>query len=75
MSAKTKEELLYMIDNCTTIAELFEIVRDEHIDMRMQTLCIASNIPPKMLTATPDSGESPMERLRKVVHLAAENQR
>ena len=69
----SKKDLLKRIDSCETIAELFEIVRTENIDMRMQTLCSASNIPPKMLTYDPSCTESPLDRLRTVVRLAAEN--
>ena len=68
-----KADLLKRIDDCTTIAQLFELVRHEHIDMRMQTLCSASNIPPKMLTYDYNCTESPLERLRKVVRLAVQN--
>ncbi|MBR3971492.1 MAG: hypothetical protein IKJ83_01200 [Ruminococcus sp.] len=68
-----KNELLNKIDGCETIADLFALVQEENIDMRMQTLCSASNIPPKMLTYDPTSTESPLERLRKVVRLTVEN--
>lgn len=68
-----KNELLRKIDNCETISDLFALVKEENIDMRMQTLCSASNIPPKMLTYDPTSDESPLERLRKVVRLTVEN--
>ena len=61
------------INACETISELFSIVRDEHIDIRMQTLCSASNIPPKMFNHDPDSLEPAFERLRKLVLLAIEN--
>lgn len=68
-----KKELLVKIDSCETIADLFALVKEENIDMRMQTLCSASNIPPKMLTYDPTSAESPLERLRKVVKLSVES--
>lgn len=68
-----KKELLMKIDRCETIADLFALVKEENIDMRMQTLCSASNIPPKMLTYDPTSAESPLERLRKVVKLSVES--
>ena len=73
MCSTEKDELLKRIDNCQSIVELFELVKNENIDMRMQTLCSASNIPPKMLTYDSSSTESPLERLRAVVRLAAKN--
>ena len=73
MCDNEREELLRRIDNCQSIAELFELVKKENIDMRMQTLCGASNIPPKMLTYDASSTETPLQRLRAVVRLAAQN--
>ncbi len=72
---KTKSELLEAIDNCTTIADIFELVREENIDMRMQTLRGASCIPPKMLTFDENSKESPIDRLKTVVRLTVESTR
>ncbi|MBQ4105136.1 MAG: hypothetical protein IJC86_01960 [Clostridia bacterium] len=69
---RTKDEILSAIKDCKTIDELFSIVRQEHIDIRMQTLCGASSIPPKSLTFTSASAESPLDRLKAAVHLAAE---
>lgn len=74
-SDKNIPELIKKIDNCQSITELFELVKEENIDMRMQTLCSASNIPPKMLTYDYTSTESPLDRLKKVVRLAVENNR
>lgn len=72
---KSKEELLREVENCTTISELFVLVKKENIDMRMQTLCSASNIPPRLLDYdSVVSIEDPLIRLRKVVSLAIENQ-
>ncbi len=72
---KSKEELLREVANCTTISELFVLVKKENIDMRMQTLCSASNIPPRLLDYdSAVSIEDPLIRLRKVVSLAIENQ-
>lgn len=71
----TKEELLKAIHDCTNIAELFALVKSKNIDMRMQTLCSASNIPPKLLEYDSQASiEDPLIRLKKVVSLAAENQ-
>ncbi len=72
---RTKIELLRAIDNCTTIADIFELVRAENIDMRMQTLRGASCIPPKMLTFDENSDESPLDRLKAVVRLTIESTR
>lgn len=74
MCGTQKEELIKRIDECQSIAELFELVKKENIDMRMQTLCSASNIPPKMLTYDATSTETPLDRLRTVVRLAVLNQ-
>ncbi len=71
----TKAELLARIDSCTTISEIFEFVRAENIDMRMQTLCSASCIPPRMLTYDNTSDETPLQRLKAVVRLTVENTR
>lgn len=72
---KPKEALLTEVNNCSTIAELFALVKNENIDMRMQTLCSASNIPPKLLEYDSSASlEDPLIRLRKVVRLAVENQ-
>lgn len=65
--------LLKALDNCDTISELFELVRNEQIDIRMQTLCSASNIPPKIFNNDPESLEPAFERLRKLVKLAIEH--
>ncbi|MBE6738083.1 MAG: hypothetical protein IKB72_04485 [Ruminococcus sp.] len=67
--------LLEEVDNCSTISELFELVRNEKIDIRMQTLCSASNIPPKMFNHDPESMEPAFERLKKLVKLAIEHNR
>lgn len=74
-SGLSREELLNAIDSCTTIADIFTLVKSENIDMRMQTLCSASNIPPKLLEYDSSASiEDPLVRLKKVVSLAVENQ-
>ncbi len=74
-SGKSKEDLLREIDSCSTIAQIFSLVKNENIDMRMQTLCSASNIPPKLLEYDSSASlEDPLIRLKKVVRLAVENQ-
>lgn len=73
-TGKTKDELLKEIDSCSTIAELFVLVKTESIDMRMQTLCSASNIPPKLLDYDSSASlEDPLIRLKTVVRLAVQN--
>ncbi len=72
---KSKAELLRALENCTSIADIFEFVRAQNIDMRMQTLRGASCIPPKMLTFDETSLESPIDRLKAVVKLTIENTR
>lgn len=72
---KSKEDLLKEVDRCSTISELFALVKNNNIDMRMQTLCSASNIPPKLLEYDSSASiEDPLIRLKKVVRLATENQ-
>ncbi|MBQ8000947.1 MAG: hypothetical protein IJ298_06950 [Ruminococcus sp.] len=74
-TGKTKEALLRQIDACSTIAELFTLVKTENIDMRMQTLCSASNIPPKLPEYDSSASiEDSLVRLKDVVRLAVENQ-
>ena len=45
----TKSQLLVAVDNAKTIADLFELVKTQDINMRMHTLPGASNIPAKRL--------------------------
>ncbi len=74
-TCKAKDELLKAVDSCSTIAELFVLVKNENIDMRMQTLNSASNIPPKLLEYDSSASiEDPLIRLKKVVSLAVEDQ-
>lgn len=74
-TGKTKEALLRQVDACSSIAELFMLVKTENIDMRMQTLCSASNIPQKLLEYNSAASiEDPLVRLKQVVRLAVENQ-
>ncbi len=70
-SAKNKESLLAAIDRCEGIHDLFELVKSENIDIRMQTLGTASSIPPKDTDAT--SEENPLIKLKEMVSLAVIN--
>lgn len=45
----TKSQLLVAVDDAKTIADLFELVKTQDINMRMHTLPGASNIPAKRL--------------------------
>lgn len=71
----SKTELLCSIDCCTSIAQMFELVRQEQIDIRMQNLCSASCIPPKELRLDYDSPEAALDRLKDAIRLAVENTR
>ena len=61
-------ELLRAIDTCPTIDKLFELVKNEHIVIRMQSQNAASNIPYQPL---PKDTTPPLERLRAQVREAA----
>ena len=58
-------ELLRAIDTCPTIGQLMELVRNEHIVIRMKSQQAASNIPFRPLEQNP--GISPLESLREQV--------
>lgn len=45
----TKSQLLDAVDDAKTIADLFELVKTQDVNMRMHTLPGASNIPAKRL--------------------------
>ena len=45
----SKAELIKAVDNAKTIADLFELVKTQDINMRMHTLPGASNLPAKRL--------------------------
>lgn len=72
MNADKKKELLKAVDNCQSISELFELVRKEHIDIRMQTLCSASCIPPKPINFDPADAVAPLVKLKSAVRFAVE---
>ena len=59
------EELLRAVDTCPSIDKLFELVKNEHIVIRMKSQQGASNIPFRPLPEKP--GLSPLESLRKQV--------
>ncbi len=72
----SKNHLLYDIDKCKTVNELYNIVRKNGIAVRMQTLHSASNIFTEKSAAP---GEAPsegahLERLKRYVMQAVEEQ-
>ena len=60
--------LLREVDNCKTIGEIFDLVKREHIVIRMKSQNAASNIPLEPLEKNP--AISPIETLRKQVREA-----
>ena len=62
------ERLMYKIDTCPTIDQLFKLVKDEHIVIQMKSQNAASNIPFQPL---PKDTTPPLEKLREQVREAA----
>ncbi len=58
----TTEELLRAIDLCPTIEQLFAIVKNEHIVIRMQSFNSASSLPKQAPKPIPDL--SPLDSLK-----------
>ena len=65
---RTTEELLRAIDACPTIDKLFELVKNEHIVIQMQSFSSASSLPKQAPKLIPDM--SPLESLRSRVRQA-----
>ena len=64
----TKEQLIRAVETCPTIDKLFELVKNEHIVIRMKSFNSASNLPrqnPSELQMIPD--KSPLDRLKEQV--------
>ena len=64
----TKEQLIRAVETCPTIDKLFELVKNEHIVIRMKSFNSASNLPrqnPSELQMIPDKG--PLDRLKEQV--------
>ena len=64
----TKEQLIRAVQTCPTIDKLFELVKNEHIVIRMKSFSSASGLPQKRLSGaelTPD--KSPLDRLKEQV--------
>lgn len=65
-----KSELLEAVDNCKNIGELFALVKNQDINMRMHTLPSASNIPAKRLEIRSfPEGTSYLDKLKAAVKL------
>ena len=64
----TKEQLIRAVQTCPTIDKLFELVKNEHIVIRMKSFNSASSLPQRRLGGAelmPDA--SPLERLKEQV--------
>lgn len=64
----TKEQLIRAVETCPTIDKLFELVKNEHIVIRMKSFNSASSLPQKKIGETeliPD--KSPLDRLKEQV--------
>ncbi len=64
----TKEQLIRAVEICPTIDKLFELVKNEHIVIKMKSFNSASGLPQRKLSGAelkPDS--SPLDRLKKQV--------
>ena len=64
----TTEQILRAIETCPTIDKLFEIVKNEHIVIQMQSFSSASSIPAKNVPLIPD--KSPLDSLKEQVAAA-----
>ena len=65
---RSKADLIRRVETCPTIDKLFEIVKNEHIVIRMKSQSSASNLPQQRLSGDelqPDT--TPLERLRQQV--------
>lgn len=64
----TKEQLIRAVQTCPTIDKLFELVKNEHIVIRMKSFNSASGLPQHRLSGEelkPD--KSPLDRLKEQV--------
>lgn len=64
----TKEQLIRAVQTCPSIDKLFELVKNEHIVIRMKSQNSASCLPQRKLSGgelTPDT--TPLERLKQQV--------
>ncbi len=69
-----KNELLRAVDEAKNIGDLFKLVKEQEINMRMHTLPGASNIKPKKLELRSfPPGTTHLDRLKAAVKLTVEN--
>ncbi|MBQ3284656.1 MAG: hypothetical protein IJH40_03355 [Ruminococcus sp.] len=68
----TTEQLLRAIDTCPTIDKLFELVKNEHIVIQMQSFNSASSLPKQAPKPIPDL--SPLDSLKIRVREAVLNE-
>lgn len=64
----SKEQLIRAVETCPTIDKLFELVKSEHIVIRMKSFSSASGLPqqkPSEMELMPD--KSPLDRLKEQV--------
>lgn len=59
-------ELFKAIDACTTLSELFDLIKRENIVVQMHSQSGASNLKPRKLSPV-DTKEPPLERLKKEI--------
>lgn len=65
---KNTQSLLKEVDECKTLADVYTLVRDRNIDVRMRSLTSASNIPRIPLdTKTVTSPEQYLENIKNAV--------
>ena len=70
----SKEKLLAEIDKAKSIGDLFKLVKEQDINMRMHTLPGASNVAPKRLELRSfPPGTTHLDRLKAAVRLTVEN--
>ena len=70
----SKRQLLRAIDKAKTISDLFKLVKEQDINMRMHTLPSASNVAPKRLELRSfPPGTTHLDRLKAAVKLTVEN--
>lgn len=66
----SKQELLNEVDKCKSISELFSLVKNQEINMRMHTLPSASNVPAKRLEIRSfPKGTTYLDKLKEAVKL------
>ena len=69
-----KQQILRAVDKAKTISDLFKLVKEQNINMRMHTLPSASNVAPKKLELRSfPPGTTHLDRLKAAVKLTVEN--